>query len=144
MEDTQSPQTVQLPQWLEEHSSRALDAQIAYGRWILNSLLLVNGGAVLAITQTGDHAYNLFDAAGLWLVVGIMSTFVAGFGAWVNFTGSVQLYMGLRTGSRPGWKTYGAIRGGTCATMLGVLCAVVSLGMATAKILMMIEEQRFF
>jgi hypothetical protein len=71
---------------------RAFDAQVQYGRWILNSLLLINGGSILAITQTGPLAARLFRDSGSWFIAGIAFTFVAAGAAWLNWSWVTKLY----------------------------------------------------
>jgi hypothetical protein len=60
-----------------------LEYQFALARWMLASLLLVNGGALLAIINSADKIPSA--AAGApYFVAGVVSALLCGTCAWLN------------------------------------------------------------
>lgn len=62
---------------------KVLEYQLGLGRWIMASLLLVNGGALVALLNVGDR-YALALAGGHWFVVGVVAALLSGTFAWIN------------------------------------------------------------
>lgn len=69
-----------------------LNAQIEWGKWLVASLLLVHGGALVAIVQNEEHSVTLMKAAGHWFVWGLVAALVTGFITWVNWTVLASIY----------------------------------------------------
>jgi hypothetical protein len=88
-----------------EHLNHVREIQAAYGRWLLASLLAAHTGAILAITQTGSLARELFAAVGPSLVWGIVATLIAGGLTWLNYSASFIYHFhataSLREGQEP-------------------------------------------
>lgn len=67
--------------------SLAMDErQFLYGKWVLTSCITLNGGSLVAITQAGDKASSLYQASGLYLIIGLALAVIAGAIAWINFS----------------------------------------------------------
>jgi hypothetical protein len=62
---------------------KVLEYQLGLGRWIMASLLLVNGGALVAILNATDR-YATAISAGDWFVVGVVAALLSGTFAWIN------------------------------------------------------------
>lgn len=71
---------------------KCFDAQMQWGRWVLNSLLLMHSGSILAITQVEGKAATLLQAAGIWFVCGIVAVLIAGTCAWINWSANFAVY----------------------------------------------------
>jgi hypothetical protein len=72
--------------------SHAREIQSEYGRWLLASMLAAHTGGLIAITQTGAMAHELFSASGQFLIWGIITTMLSGGLTWLNYTGSFVIY----------------------------------------------------
>lgn len=70
----------------------AFNNQAQYGRWILASLLAVNGGSLIAVANAGEAARPLFRACGEYLVWGLALALICGGLAWINFSCAMTLY----------------------------------------------------
>lgn len=71
---------------------RSFEAQVAWGRWLVASLLLVNGGAIVTIVQSGARASELMSLSGIFFASGIVLAFICGFCAWINFYLNLNVY----------------------------------------------------
>ena len=69
-----------------------LESAHSYARWLLASLLAMNGAALIGIASTGDMAGQLYIASGLFFTVGIASAFASGLFAWMNWDRAASLY----------------------------------------------------
>lgn len=68
------------------------DSAQSYARWLLASLLAMNGAALVGIATSGDYAAPLFAASGLCFIAGIASGFVSGLFAWLNWDYAAGMY----------------------------------------------------
>lgn len=62
----------------------AQQQQVDIGKWILGSLILVNGGAITLLAQAAEHGSGALKAAGGHFVIGIICALFCGFVAWLN------------------------------------------------------------
>lgn len=108
------------------------EAHIGYGKWLIASMLLIHGGALVAISQLGERAGPVFASAGLWFLVGLLLAIAAGFFAWVNFQIAEREYANL---ANPGmqfdfddWKEVSESGGRWINRTLyaAVVCGVIS------------------
>lgn len=78
------------------HLSAVSERQFVYGKWLLNWLVTLHAGSIIAISQAGDYKVKLYQACGDLLIWGIVASLVAGFCAWWNFTYAAQAYNHVR------------------------------------------------
>ncbi|RWL45319.1 MAG: hypothetical protein EOR60_15375 [Mesorhizobium sp.] len=69
-----------------------LERQFQYGKWVLSSLLTVQAGSLLAISQAGSATARLYQACGPLLIYGVATTLVAGGLAYINFSFAANVY----------------------------------------------------
>ncbi|CAM5766293.1 hypothetical protein LMIY3S_01772 [Labrys miyagiensis] len=69
-----------------ENQKTAMQLQGDYGKWLLNTLLILNGGAVIGLAQSSAFGKSALHEAGMWFVGGIVSALACGFVAWVNWS----------------------------------------------------------
>lgn len=62
------------------------NAQAEWGRWLVASLLVANGGSLLAITQSQTNSFIMLESGGIYFVLGIVSALLCGFLSWLNWT----------------------------------------------------------
>lgn len=67
-----------------ERHDKVLDYQFGLGRWIMASLVVVNGGALLALLNAADKYPGAMMAAGPVFVVGLVLALLGGSVAWLN------------------------------------------------------------
>jgi hypothetical protein len=86
-----------------------LGYQLDLGKWMLASLLVVNGGALVAIANADEMAAKLFQAGGQWFVAGMVAALVSGFFAWANAAVAADVYDDIANPwalvSRENWPT---------------------------------------
>lgn len=77
---------------LKESERATFGVAAEYGRWLIASLILINGGALWGLfTYIGDTETKL-DALGgfiapIWsFIIGIAMGMITGFGAWLNWS----------------------------------------------------------
>lgn len=71
----------------ENHIKRHDTAQILfqeYGKWLLSSLLLTNGGAILGIAGLEKAGVEVFLISGLFFIFGLVFAFLSGLYALLN------------------------------------------------------------
>lgn len=56
--------------------------QMEAGKWLLASLLIVNGGAVVALMSNAVFGAEVLREAGLWFVIGVITAFFSGGASW--------------------------------------------------------------
>jgi len=65
----------------------------SYARWLLASLLAMNGAALVGTANSGDElAGHLFISSGLFFTAGLLSALVSGLYAWLNWDRASALY----------------------------------------------------
>ena len=116
-----------------DQMKHCISTQADYGKWMLASLLAVNGGGLIAISQAGGHAPKLFEASGLFLFMGAIFALVGGGLTWLNFTyaASSYLQMVVNSDSIEVKKAQWCARFAITATFLSIL----SFGIAGYKML---------
>lgn len=62
---------------------RFVERQMEAGKWLLSSLLLVNGGAVVALLSNEKFGARVLSTSGSYFVVGVVSSFLAGAASWL-------------------------------------------------------------
>ncbi|WP_139315126.1 hypothetical protein [Mongoliimonas terrestris] len=67
------------------------EAQVGWGRWLVGSLILVHGGALVALSQGERVTTAMMKDGGICFAVGIVLALASGFAAWMNFTFSIDL-----------------------------------------------------
>ncbi len=75
-----------------EMTLKSQDAHLQYGKWLIASLLLVNGGAIIGIARFPGDASNYMKVAGYYFVAGLLLSFAAGFLSWLNFQIASHVY----------------------------------------------------
>lgn len=70
-------------------------AQTAYGKWMLSSLLAMNGGAIIGIAATGNLKPELFVVAAPLFAAGVLFSLLAGLFAWKNWDTATSLFRDL-------------------------------------------------
>lgn len=109
---------------------RAYDSQVGYGRWVLASLVTIQGGSLVLISQADKLSTPLFVACGPALLLGLATTVVTGGLGWVNFTvaanGYVRGWMILQQGGP--YQASRALRWSARLSMgIAVFSALVSI-----------------
>jgi hypothetical protein len=114
-----------------------LGYQLDLGKWMLASLLVVNGGALVAIANADDAAAKLFMAGGAWFVAGMVAALISGFFGWANAAIAAEMYDDASTPwalvSRANWPTLSSRMGKaiTATTALSVLTGFGSVACFT-------------
>lgn len=72
-------------QKLLSQRDKSVQSHIEYGKWLIATLIVIHGGALVAISQVGDNAVEIYSKSGAFFLIGVMSAMAAGFFAWVNF-----------------------------------------------------------
>jgi hypothetical protein len=71
----------------------ASDAQVQYGRWIINTLWLMHSGAIAGLATKWDaHETLPFKSSFVCFGLGILLAFAAAIFSWFNFTFATNLY----------------------------------------------------
>lgn len=65
------------------YSDKALDYQLGLGRWLLNWLILLNGGALVALIPIAENRPDLLSTAP-YFVIGILLGMSCGLTSWIN------------------------------------------------------------
>lgn len=125
-----------------------LGYQLDLGKWMLGSLLVVNGGALVAIANADEAAAKLFAAGGIWFVAGLIAALLSGLFAWLNASVAADVYDDIANPwvlvSRASWPVVSrrASKAITATTILSFVAGFVSLGlfaggaMASGSVLM--------
>lgn len=71
---------------IDAYTQRMFEAQVAWGRWLGASLLAVNGGVLIAVSQLGADTAKVLITSGVWFLSGVISALLVGFSAWVNYS----------------------------------------------------------
>lgn len=57
---------------------------VELAKWLLATLTLINGGALISLIQGGPAAHSSLRLPGVCFVAGIVSSTLCGFFAWIN------------------------------------------------------------
>jgi hypothetical protein len=115
---------------LKEHIFATTERQFAYGKWLLNWLITLHAGSLIAISQAGDAKGKLYQVCGAFLIWGIVSGLGSGFFAWVNFTFAAQAYDRMSGQILSGQKPepeLPLVRIVRATLYFSVLCGIVSI-----------------
>lgn len=110
-----------------------LGYQLDLGKWMLASLLVVNGGALVAIANADEVAARLFAAGGSWFVGGMVAALTSGFFAWANAAVAADVYDDISNPwalvSRSNWPAVSqkASHAITATTIISVVAGIVSV-----------------
>lgn len=114
-----------------------LGYQLDLGKWMLASLLVVNGGALVAIANADEVAGKLFEAGGAWFVAGMVAALISGFFGWANAAIAAEMYDAAATPwalvNRASWPVLSPRMGHaiTATTVLSVIIGFVSVACFT-------------
>jgi hypothetical protein len=82
-------------------------AQRDYGKWLLSSLLAMNGGAIIGTAAAGEIAKDLFVASVPFFVLGIITAMISGLLTWMNWDRATDLYRDMASPNMlfgPDWE----------------------------------------
>lgn len=74
----------------EQESAQSYGNELA--KWMLATLTLINGGAILALLQAGQPGRLALQICGFYFVYGIIAAVICGFFAWINSAVRDQAY----------------------------------------------------
>ncbi|MEO9460064.1 MAG: hypothetical protein ABJE63_02915 [Lentilitoribacter sp.] len=57
----------------------------SYAKWLLSTLLIMNGGAFLGIASSGENAGKIYAISGLYFIGGLFLAFLSGLFVWWNW-----------------------------------------------------------
>jgi hypothetical protein len=69
---------------LAKYNANVTEYGYAIARWVMASLVAVNGGAQIAILTSADKAPAAAVGAGPWFVVGLVTAIAGGMATWLN------------------------------------------------------------
>jgi hypothetical protein len=69
---------------LAKYNANVTEYGYAIARWVMASLVAVNGGAQVAILTSAERAPAAAAGAGPWFVVGLVMAISGGMATWVN------------------------------------------------------------
>jgi hypothetical protein len=75
------------------------EKQLEAGKWLLSSLLIVNGGAIVALLSNEKFGGRILAEAGLYYALGVILAFLAGGFSWVEseaYLGSLRSQLGIK------------------------------------------------
>ena len=73
-------------------AQHAEQQKIEIGKWLLGTLIVLHGGALVGILQTGAEVRQYLNAAGLYFLVGIVSALICGVFFWLNLHFAANAY----------------------------------------------------
>lgn len=79
--------------WVQRHAT-ATGYRIDLAKWLLASLLVVNGGSLIALLNSPDRVV-LVPQAGPWFAIGVGASIGAGFLAWLNASLNADVFEDL-------------------------------------------------
>lgn len=109
-----------------------LTYQFDLAKWIMASLLLLNGGTLATVANSGDLAPALVRACATPLVIGVVTAIASGAFAWVNAAVIFDIYDDiLNPAAVEGPDKWPVVRKGaamavTATTALSIVCVLVS------------------
>lgn len=116
--------------FVHDREEKILEYQFSVARWILASLLIVNGGALLALVNSFQDEPAVVDA-GTPFLVGVIAALLSGTFTWLNCNCIV-----MATGHRRDWETLDYQESetadrwdmaGSVMTILALVSALISL-----------------
>lgn len=112
-----------------------------YGKWLIASLLLIHGAAVIFLAQDNELSTGVLPQVFWWHIAGLMLALICGFTVWINWSLHFSLYNSVDPRmivSNDFWPTWDARTNGWIgrthfiAIAVGILSALCIVGASIA------------
>lgn len=115
----------------QESKRAAHQLQSEYGRWLVASLLLIHGAAILLPAQNPELMKTVIQATFVWNVTGLLLALACGFAAWVNWTYNAQVYRNVTPGMIVGVEHWPSFDGNMLKKIVRTYRLSVVFGLAS-------------